>query len=88
MEDTKRLREQALEENYKRSMEITKEVVDNINNFVGMYLQYEKISEMSNPQVATVDIKAMAVSRNALQKAAAVAIVNYLVNRYNLKGDK
>ena len=75
-------RTQALEENYRVSIQITEEVLSDLYYNMTMFLQNEQRNDMDG--IHTVSIKNITADKDTMTKACATEIVQYLVIKYEL----
>lgn len=78
------IRREALKDNYKQSLKVSRKVIKELEEFLIMFLKLEEIQERFQPRSKVIDIKALTNNEAMLEQCAAIEIVKFLVFKYGL----
>ena len=84
--DAEKIRAETVQDNYVKSVETINRIINDARRVAYIYLDLEKEHNDSNKEVATVDIRNINYDKVAMERAAAILIVEFIVGRYIKEG--
>jgi hypothetical protein len=84
METDMDVRKDAIEENYRKSIAATEEIIHDLKASCKLFLDSERLGALKDPHLSIPGVKSINADKETMEKAAATFMCFYLAQKYKL----